>query len=77
MNKLGKDFLRSVSEEFSKLPKKVRATYKKPSQSQVFERIMRLGIEARVFQLSEHSDIERVSYATLKDDFIKQYYRYY
>lgn len=44
-----------------------------PSDSQMQERMMRCGVEAKVFQIHywERSEIQAVATATLRDDFVK------
>lgn len=72
MNKKGNDFISSTSKEWSKLqcPKPSWSW----SDSQVQERIMRLGVEAKVFEvdINDINDLESVAIATLRQDFLQK-----
>lgn len=75
MNLAGKRFKEDIQVMFKQLPDPVKRSYEKPSESRIYERLMRLGIEHRVFQLEDTDEDREIAILTLKEDFIKRYER--
>lgn len=70
VNKTRGEWQQEVSDSFAKLPGDVRKDFN-PSRSQIVERSMRCGVEARMWHLKEAEDIEQVALYTLKEDFVR------
>ena len=65
-------YVEAIDKDFKSLPENVRKSYQKPTRSQVVERSMRFGREARSWDLKDHSEIEYYAEWSLKDDFVQE-----
>jgi hypothetical protein len=45
--------------------------FKSPSDSMIYERIMRLGIEARALDVDDEDELYQIAISTLHNDYIK------
>jgi len=72
MNQLGKDYMSKVDHDFAGLNKDVKKEFIEPSNEQVYERCMRLGVETKRFDLLNSNEIEAIAAKTIKEDFYKQ-----
>lgn len=66
MNKAGKDYIHSINSQ--KLKYKKLPVF---SESMIQERVLRLGVENRIYKL-ESDEYEKMAIATLYDDFFKK-----
>lgn len=73
MNKKGTDYINKTDLDFASLRRKMRELYAKPTSEQVYERCMRLGIENKLFELKDTTEIENIAEKTLKEDFYNKY----
>lgn len=83
MNKLGKQFLlkqkegiKNYKKFYNSLPSEEKNSYLQWKElewkdSIVQERIIRLGIEARCFELETSDELEQIAIATLIEDFLE------
>ena len=77
MNKAGLDYCAEQNRKYNQFRKELQknnASIPKAvfSRSSIIERVMRLGIEARIYDLTEN-DLEEVAIASLKEDFLKEW----
>lgn len=74
MNNAGLAYCKSSEDSFNRCTTKDKPHYGW-SDSCVQERILRLDIEARMYDLdsSDVNALERLAVATLKEDFVKKY----
>ena len=77
MNQAGKDYVDTINKLFSQHPK--RMSYVPPNHTKIQERVMRLGVEAKMYELETPGlgnytitqDLEDIARAILKEDFMR------
>lgn len=86
MNQLGKQYIEQVQKDWKELWAEIRKrksdnpTIEKwyqrennPSNERIYQRLMRLGREHKVYELQDQNEDEQIARATLKEDFIKSW----
>ena len=70
MNRKGKKYSEQINQEYKQIPTKLKQPF---TREEVYERLMRLGIEKRIYDLRDYEEEARIAITTLKENVIKIY----